>query len=331
MIGRLALPANRIRAVAVVLCLAVAALLQVLDANPAVSQSTSLTAMRTDRAPSLDPGDSVWKRAPAVEVPLSAQSVTYPFGGGSVAMVRAQAMHDDDTLFVRVSWDDSTADIRTSRVEDFADAVAVQFPAVASSSAPAICMGQADNGVNIWQWRADRQGELPGAVEDLNANGYVDLYPSTDDLFFTAREAGNVVAQDGKTPVEDLVAGGFGTLSPAADQSVLGQGHWGSGKWAVVFSRPFVSDDDGRPTFDVGSVTDVAVAAWDGDHDDRNGQKAVSQFLRLSITGEELPAMPRSNLSRVGAAVAIVAVLLLLVAGFAYFTDADWRKKGKKA
>lgn len=326
MTARLATPVGRLRVLTVVLCLAVAGILQVLDANPAVSQATSLVAMRIERAPSLDPGDSAWKRAPAVEVALTAQAVTYPFGGGTIPAVRAQAMHDGDTLFVRVVWDDQTEDTSTVAAEDFADAVAVQFPAIAASSAPAICMGQADGGVNIWQWRADSEQPLPDAAGELHADGYVDLYPSTDDLFFPAREAGNPYARpDG--PVQDLVAAGFGTLSPATERSVTGKGRRGRDEWAVVFARPFASGDQTRPTFDVGTSTDMALAAWNGDADDRNGQKAISSFLQLSLTAEVLPPAPRGDalvLLTMGGTVGALFVLVLLLS---YHLDPTRRRR----
>lgn len=313
------------RALTLAAALAVAAILQVSGANPAVSQATALVAMQVDRAPGLDPRDGIWKRAPEVEVALSAQAVTYPFGGGTVPAIRTKAIHDGATLLVRVAWDDATADTGTVAAEDFADAVAIEFPAVPQSTAPAICMGQADGGVNIWQWRADTQEGLPGSAEELHADGYVDLYPSTDDLWFPAREAGNLYARP-TGPVQDLVAVGFGTLGPAAEQSVTGAGEWDGDEWAVVFTRPFAAAGEGRPSFEVGTTTDMALAAWNGDADDRNGQKAVSPFVQLSISGAPLPTLPRSDLVKVLMAGGTVGGLLLVVLLFVKVTDPVGRR-----
>ena len=79
---------NRRRAF-VGLCAAafVAAGLMVMDVNPAVPQTVALTALRSSRDPGLDPSSSAWDDAPQVEIPLTAQEVTYPFGGGTVAGV----------------------------------------------------------------------------------------------------------------------------------------------------------------------------------------------------------------------------------------------------
>lgn len=309
---------TRGRAVTVILALLVAATLQLIGANPAVSQSAAVEAMLVDGVPDLEPGSSIWNRAPAAEVPLSAQSVIYPFGGSALPAVRVQAVHDGTELFIRVSWPDSTADMSTVGSEDFADAVAVQFPAIAASSAPPLCMGQADQGVNIWHWRAD---DLPSSVEELHADGYVDQYPSTDDLYFPARAAGNPYALPSLGPVQDLVAVGFGTLGPSAEQTVAGSGHWDRDEWAVVFSRPLSSADAQRPAFDVGTTTDIAVAAWDGAAGDRNGQKAVSAFLQLSISGDDLPAAPRSDVALLLIIGATVVVVIAAGLGFTFLLE----------
>lgn len=289
-----AIPARLLRVVVIGTALVVAGLLHLVGANPAVSQTTTLVAMRVEASPTVDPEDAVWARAPEVEVALTAQAMTYPFGGGAIPTARLQAVHDSSTLFVRVSWDDSTVDDRTVAAEDFADAVAVQFPAVAAATAPAICMGQADGGVNIWQWRADSARSLPATATELHVNGYVDQYPSTDDLYFPARDVGNLQAQSAR-PVQDLVAVGFGTLGPASEQTVTGASVRTRTGWSVVFARPFASTDPDRPSFSIGTTTDAAVAAWDGAADDRNGQKSISSFVRLELSGAMLPALPTSD------------------------------------
>lgn len=309
------IPTRRLRALVLGGGLAVAAILQVLDANPAVSQTTSLQAFKVARGPDLDPRASVWRRAPEIELALTAQAVTYPFGGGGVPSVRVRAMHDGSSLYVRVAWQDDTEDMSTVAAEDFADAVAVQFPAIAAATAPAICMGQADAGVNIWHWRADAERPLPMAADELHPDGYVDLYQATDDLYFPAREAGNPIAQRAGGPVQDLVAVGFGSLGPAPDRAVAGAGDWDGVEWAVVFARQFDVVDDQRPTFAVGTTTDVAVAAWNGATDDRNGQKAISPFLQLSISAADLPPAQKTDLQVLGIVGITAAALLALVFG----------------
>lgn len=263
--------------------------LRLAGANPAVSQSSVLSAYKVGGDDWLDPASGGWKRIPSIEVPLSAQAGIYPSGGGSLATVEVRAAQRDGELYVWVGWDDPTKDVRSDAVERFADAIAIEFPAKASSSVPAVCMGQADSGVNIWQWRADGQNDLaPGYVlHHERSRPTVDFY-SEDDRFYPAREVGNPYAMGEDKPVQNLVAHGFGSIGPADQQPVSGRGAW-DGRWSVVFSRPFGSPAKGQPAFEDGQVIDVAFAVWNGSEGDRNGKKSVSSFVRLSIGDEQLP------------------------------------------
>jgi Ethylbenzene dehydrogenase len=162
-------PTRRTRRVVLAGAVLAALTLLVFDANPAVSQTDTLISLRLDDNPGLDPASGAWARATEIRVPLTAQTVTYPFGGGSVPVVAVRALHDADHLYLRVEWTDDTVDDATFRPQDFADAVAVEFPAAAGTSVLAVCMGQADGGVNIWQWRADGEDAAARGIEGLPA------------------------------------------------------------------------------------------------------------------------------------------------------------------
>lgn len=262
--------------------------LQILDANPATSQTTAITALRVDDGPGTDPTAGVWDRVPEVEVPLTAQQTAYPFGGGTVPAVTAQAVHDDNDLYLRVTWQDTTSDVGTDAPDDFADGLAVQFPAQAASSVPAVCMGQADSGVNIWHWRADSDAGPPETAEEVSPNAVVDIPEDADDDF-PARVVGNPFADAGAGAVQNLIAEGFGTLSPADDQRVEGHGEYDDKTWSVVYARELESEAPDQPAFVDGEDTDMAFAVWDGDNDDRNGQKSVSAFATLSLSDDTVP------------------------------------------
>jgi len=90
------------------------------------------------------------------------------------------------------------------------------------------------------------------------------------------------------SPVEDLVAGGFGTLTsePAEGQNVQGNGTWENGRWRVVFNRDLASSESEDVTFKAGQVYSVAFAAWDGANGERNGQKSTSQWVSLQLEGQ---------------------------------------------
>ncbi len=283
---------------------------QFADVNPAVSQTAALTAYRSSTDPGLDPNSSAWKNAVFVQVPLTAQAGQYFAGGGSIPVVIAKALNYGNKLYVRLEWNDDTVDDSTTRVQDFADAAAVEFPARTASTVPSICMGQADAGVNIWQWRADSQVGVKDPI-GVHPNAQVDLYPSTDPLLYTARAVGNPYANPNQGPIQTLIAQTFGTLAPAAVQDVKGAGVHKDGKWAVVFTREFAAADGDQARFAVGAKTDMAVAIWNGSQQDRDGHKSVSQFITLDVTAMEVTGKPGIDRT----AVVLAAVLFFGVSG----------------
>ncbi len=299
----------RLRTIGAVAAVLVAAgALQLFDANPAASQTLRLTAYSASDDPGLDPAHKAWKNAVAVQVPLSSQAGAYVSGGGSIPMVTAKALHVDNRLLIRVEWADATRDESTTRVQDFADAVALEFPARAATSVPAICMGQADAGVNIWHWRADSQAGFKEPAQ-VYAGSIVDMYPSRDTLFFTARAAGNPYSNPEAGPVQTLVSQTFGTLTAATVQDVQGSGVYKDGTWAVVFERAYTGTDGNQASFSDGARTDMAFAVWNGSEGDRNGKKSVSQFVQLSIMGGDAPGSDGANRMTVLIAVAMLVGL----------------------
>lgn len=262
----------------------------VLGVPTAASQATTLTAVGVPDQPPLDPDWSLWAKVPGIDVPLTAQQIVYPNGGGAVPSVNLKAVHYNGTLYIRASWQDATQDASTLQATDFADAVALEFPAKSAVTVPSFCMGQANAGVNIWQWRADTQADVD-QVAVWFPNAYSDSYPTAledDPIYQPARALGNPVALAGGTPVQNLVAQAFGTLERAAAQDVQGKGVWKDGRWSVVFARPFAGGAPDQAEFAQGVSTSLAVAVWDGARGDRDGQKSVSQFVTLSLSGAQL-------------------------------------------
>lgn len=291
-----------------------AAALMALDVNPATPQTASLAALRSPEDPGLDPGNRAWDHAQEITLPLSAQQVTYPFGGGSTAEVRVRALYHQRDLYLRVTWNDSSRDDATNEVGQFTDAVAVEFPVDPKSSVPSLCMGQADGGVNIWQWRADHDVPHGRWPQGVFSHGYVDLYPSRSDLFFPARRVGNPIARR-SLAAQDLVAQGFGTLGKAPTQRVRAHGAYSPGNesesatWTVVFKRPFAKPGAGQPGFAVRDEFDVAFAVWNGQEGERNGMKSVSAFGRLVLSSASQPAPPWSGWWFVALPVMVLAFL----------------------
>lgn len=308
---------------------AIAGLLTVADVRLASSQTATVVAAYTnEEIPGDDPQAAVWDSAAAVEIPLSAQTLTVPNGGGSIRTVTVRALNDGGRIYFRLEWDDVTQDMSAFASQDFRDAAAVEFPANGVSTLPSFCMGQTNAQVNIWHWKADWQADIERgfvSVPEAYPNTAVDYYPfQDDDTFYPGRAARNRLSEtDRKSPVEDLVAGGFGTLTSANHQAVQGKGVWQDGKWYVMFSRQMKSAGEFHVPFKGGQTTNAAFAVWDGANGERDGLKSVSQFAQVTIEGGEGGG---------GSSAALVALAVLGVAaviGLGYMIYAErFKSKG---
>lgn len=303
----------------IALVAALAAFLTMGDVRLASSQALTLTAYRVDEeVPLDDPYAPIWAKAVPVEVPLSAQNVTPPQGGGLRTLV-ARALNDGTRLFVLLEWQDDAPDWFMGGVTTFSDAAAVQFPLQAAESVPSFCMGDPNAHVNIWQWKAAWQRDIETGfvdIPELYPNLQVDYYPfQEEDSFYPARAVGNVFAQvERQTAADNLLAGGFGTLTQAPQQLVDARGQWRDNRWRLVFVRDLEVESE-YTQFPMEVRTNVAFAVWDGSKKERDGMKSVSQFLTLSV----------SSLGKPGAGFPWQWLTLGLLSGFgAIFLGSLW-------
>lgn len=238
-------------------------------------------ARRLSQSLPTDPADPFWETLDPVRVPLSP---LWP-ETNSIPAVAVSAVHDGTRVAILCTWRDPIANGAPVRVQDFQDAVALQFSTTGRT--PFIGMGDKDNPVNVWQWKAGWQqerGELRPDVNTVYASMHADLYFQTDALYRTAEAAGNLLARsEHASPVEDGNARGFGTFTsqPLPGQNVAGRGIWRDSHWSVVFVRDFKSPDADDVQFVAGQPVTVAFAVWDGENRDRNGRKVVSNWLKL--------------------------------------------------
>ena len=183
---------------AFVFAAAVAIVGGVVSPVPVRSQVPRLDATPAPTAiPNDDPWSAVWEGAPSRQVLLSAQQITPPFGGGGVASLTVRALHDNGRVFILLEWYDDDVDDAVNGSGLFADAAALQFPAVAGDE-PAYTMGSADHPVSIWQWKAVWQADIDrGFATGLSRypDTAVDTYPNRDDPRYNpARYVGNQLA-----------------------------------------------------------------------------------------------------------------------------------------
>lgn len=203
-----------------------------------------------------------------------------------------QAMHDNESIAVRLSWIDATQNDRPSKPEDFEDMVAIQMHK--GQPEPFLGMGAPSSASDIWLWRASWM-HLPS-----DADAMMDDYPFDSAVytkvaskgprqrpdFFSSRAAGNLNADRGeKLSATNLAAEGFGTLSmkPSASQVVHARGSWKDGRWTVVFHRPMSVSTEAGQALAAGESISIAFALWDGESNDRNGQKLISIWHDLTL------------------------------------------------
>lgn len=271
------------------LCLGVAGLLTFFKVPLATAQGQIVLAVKINGPlPKTDPTAALWQQATAIEVPLSAQTVTRPrFFTTNIKAVTVRALYNDTELAFLVEWADPTLNASAVRVQDFRDAVALQFPLVTAQ--PFFCMGQLDGYVNIWHWKADWQD-------------FTTVYPNmvveADPLLAEAISA----PAARHFPVEDLIAGGYGTLTSQApaDQNVGGVGQWANGRWAVIFSRALASPGSEDVQFQAGQQYPLALAAWDGANQERNGMKSTSRWLALQMGAPSVNRLYLPLITRAG-------------------------------
>lgn len=286
---------------ALLLLLLLSALFMTANVPLASSQGLTLVAVRVEGdLPTGDPDSDIWQSATALEVPLSAQKVAFPWlMNEGLRSITARALHNDSQLAILVEWQDASRNDQTIAADDFRDAVALQFPLM--EGLPFFCMGQPGGNVNIWHWKADWQAELTERqdVDTTYPDMYVDHYPLAGDAgaattvedyqeasYLPALALGNLMALPARpSSVEDLVAGGYGTLTsqPLASQDVLGSAEWQGSAWRVIFTRSLTTGDGDDVQFAPGKVYSIAFAAWDGEQGERNGQKSTSQWLSFFL------------------------------------------------
>lgn len=258
------------------------------------------------------PTDSAWDQAKPLYVALT----PLWWEDARIEGLVVQALHDGKELALRLTWLDPSPDDRAVRVDEFRDAVAVQF---ALSTDPPFYMGDSNQhgGVNIWMWKADRQKNIASGYQDMNAafpDAAVDMYMESairsDDMsrvdwpvgpitehhpqFVTAWGAGNLVADPTlTTPVECLTARGPGTLAgkPPSFQIVQGQSSYDRGVWSVQLQRTLDlpcehasgTNGDAERVFKSGDFLPVSFAVWNGNAGDRDGKKNISIWQKLVI------------------------------------------------
>ena len=281
-----------------------ASVLTSLNVNAQTSLDPSLESKAiTERIP-LDPDIDLWQTATPLQVPLAWQNTTKPMLlGPSISDLTLRSMNNGTWIGFLIEWKDPTRDSTVLHTEDFRDSVAIAMPVLDEPQPPFLGMGESDKPVNILHWRSDWQQDIDSRLqelEDANPNLWVSYYPFADtaslesippvanfsQAFVTGWAANNPLSNPFKeTPVEDLVAEGFGTLTTQKSQDVIGRGTWDEEGWNVVIARPLATSDPSDAQLQPGGLKKISFAVWEGGANEVDGKKSFSNWHTLSVAG----------------------------------------------
>jgi len=123
----------------------------------------------------------------------------------------------------------------------------------------------------------------------------------------------NVWYWSGDGTSEELLAGGAGTTTEFASQSVDARAAHENDSWHVTFTRELAGDAN-RTDLDVERDVDVAVAVWNGSYDERAGRKAVSDWHYLAL-GPGPSGPPYQTILWAAAGLAVLFVSVVTIEG----------------
>lgn len=242
----------------------------------------------------LDPNASVWSSPPVHGSKLILQDLVEPrLMESSTGEIRVQAITDGKEVAFRLEWVDKSKN-EASVPHGFIDACAVQIPAVTADPLPAPQMGETGRTVQISYWRADWQAIVEGRADEITGlypNAKPDHYPfeakplENDPeakrraalRYSPARALGNQRQGPREQPVEDLIAEGPGTLTPAPAPVSKGKGTKTRDGWAVVIVRPVPEG------FTKERPTQIAFAVWEGSHGETGARKMRTGWVNMIL------------------------------------------------
>ena len=256
-------------------------------------RTNEVVAVSAQKLP-LEPEDPAWKQVPEYAAKLLPQDLVEPrLMKPSTPEVLVRSLTNGAEIAFRLEWTD-TAQNDLPGPSRFLDGCAIQLPAKIEADLPDPQMGQAGKPVEVTYWRADWQASVNGRPDDIRSlypNATVDHYPfeakslepgSEAQKEMTKRYApsaavGNRRVGPRETPVEDMIAEGPGTLSPAPREVSRGKGVHDKQGWSVVMVRPLPVGLSPKVR------TNIAFAIWEGAREEAGARKMRSGWVPLAI------------------------------------------------
>ncbi len=240
------------------------------------------------------PTDAAWDKAPEYLAKLIPQDLVEPrLLVPSTPEVRVRAIAAGGEVAFRLEWVDSTQN-DLARPAEFVDACAIQLPAQVGPDVPAPQMGETGMGVEIAYWNAGWQASANGRgddIQDVYPNAAVDHYPfqaaslpkdspeqaAMAARYSPARALGNSVSGPHSSSVQDLIAEGPGTITPADQTTSRGRGERTELGWVVVITRRLPQG------FSESTRDQVAFAVWQGAQEEVGPRKMRTGWVPLAM------------------------------------------------
>lgn len=241
--------------------------------------------------PAQDPEADVWQSLPGFVVQLQPQMVTQPgLLAQEVGELVVRSIHNGKELSVLLEWADLEDD-HVEAIDRFRDAVAMQLPVL--SPEPVVFMGAKDSPVEIYQWKASWQEDIDNGYHDVKKsypNMFMDVTPESQmkdksDIYYTGRYSGNILSQKKRTtPVESLVAEGFGSATTRDEQKAKGRGVHKNKRWHVVITVA-MNAGEGHAVIESGKQKPIAFAVWNGGKQNRGARKQYTNWVTMGVEG----------------------------------------------
>ena len=265
-----------------------------------------LIAREVDMEIRVEGSSRVWNKAKAYKIPIISQfSVAPRVKTPDRSELTVRVLYNDREIGLHLSWKDRTVDENVAAAERFGDAVAVCFPMTYGKGdrLPYVGMGDREQAVNIWHWKAAWQADVDKGFQGV-AETYESRMPLTSPILYASGpEAGSSISQEERTtPVENLMAAGFGTLTSTASAGLAGKGGWKKGllkkaTWQVVLKRPLSPRGNGVDIDVAKGLLPITFATWDGAGSQRNGMKGITRWRFIRFAGREVPAASLQNIA----------------------------------
>lgn len=237
--------------------------------------------------------ETMWKKAKTLNVSLMAQPMAIPKPATTeTSSIKVQSINDGKWISFKLTWKDKDKS-DDEKLGKFSDGIALEFPVkVKNGVPPSAFMGEKDNPVHIYHWKATFQKDMERGgfhkMSEIYPNASVDLYPlepkfegnypkATEEekmVFSHGKAAGNPQSFEKLKAVDEIYAEGFGTSQVIQNNQGIGKGEWKNGEWSVVITRPLSSKIGSSLKF--GSSNFVCFAVWQGGKDETGSRKSVT-------------------------------------------------------